>query len=662
MSSIDTASIVTLNVNSGDSGDFLVSNRLEGHTFNSDGTKLYAIDMAGNMNVHSLSTPYDISNFSKDADDGVDWATFAAGEGGSDSARRSHGIRFNNDGTKMFLMDVNGTVGIAEFNLSTPFLPGSASFGNFFAITENSATIQDFDFDDDGTRMYVIESNEASTNNKIYVYKLSTGFDTSTATFVGSVANVFSAAGADGSAGGMRFAKNGMKFYQVTWASTLKNKVFEYDLSCPFGIVICEAEVATAIGAQAEIAKNVIYQNSNTIFRRFDWLRRNEEKINLNSHNIKLDIDNPILASFKHKLENSLKHNLENSLNNNQYIHASLKDKNPFKNMRNWSHWSHGDISFGRVGEKGFVKPKDIRTRGIMFGADKLIDNKIFGLAFRYGNDDVKIDTDAGSKLDSQAYTLNLYSSLPLDGKSNLNALIGASFLSIDQLVKGTITGERYGRQIFTSLTYQNENEYTDYDLIPFGKLELGITQLSEYTDFGTSATNSVDLHERLTFKTGNISGGLKFDDILYLDEKTISRNGFVEYIYDLTPDIDHFFKNYHDNVLVRKTIKKHSLHNIRGNIGFEYANINGYTFAINYERFQSLSDSAYSDSLLFKLGKKQVHQANFDVIYDPTNNNKTTISYLKNFGNFNLKLNSNYSLFSKIPDYGANLEISGTF
>ncbi len=662
VSSIDTASIVTLNVNSGDSGDFLVSNRLEGHTFNSDGTKLYAIDMAGNMNVHSLSTPYDISNFSKDADDGVDWATFAAGEGGSDSARRSHGIRFNNDGTKMFLMDVNGTVGIAEFNLSTPFLPGSASFGNFFAITENSATIQDFDFDDDGTRMYVIESNEASTNNKIYVYKLSTGFDTSTATFVGSVANVFSAAGADGSAGGMRFAKNGMKFYQVTWASTLKNKVFEYDLSCPFGIVICEADVATAIGAQAEIAKNIIYQNSNTIFKRFDWLRRNEEKRNLNSHNIKLDINNPILASFKHKLENSLKHNLENSLNNNQFIHASLKDKNPFKNMRNWSHWSHVDISFGRVGEKGFIKPKDIRTRGIMFGADKLIDNKIFGLAFRYGNDDVKIDTGLGSKLDAQAYTLNMYGSLPLDGKSNLNTLIGASFLSIDQLVKNTVTGERYGRQIFTSMIYENENEYTRHNLTPFGKFEIGITQLSEYTDFGTSATNSVDVHERLTFKTGNASGGFKFDDTVYLDNKTLNRNGFVEYIFDLTPDIDHFYKNHIDNTTVRKTLKKHSLHNIRGNIGFEYVEMNGYTFAINYERFQSLSDSAYSDSLLFKLGKKQVNQANFDVIYDPTNNNNTEISYLKNFGNFNLKLNSNYSLFSKIPDYGANLEISGTF
>ena len=141
-----------------------------------------------------------------------------------------------------------------------------------------------------------------------------------------------------------------------------------------------------------------------------------------------------------------------------------------------------------------------------------------------------------------------MYASLPLDGKSNLNTLIGASFLSIDQLIKNTITGERYGRQIFTSMVYENENEYTRHNLTPFGKFEIGITQLSEYTDFGTSATNSVDVHERLTFKTGNVSGGFKFDDTLYLDNKTLNRNGFVEYIFDLTPDIDHFYKNHIDN------------------------------------------------------------------------------------------------------------------
>ncbi len=659
ISTIDFNSKVELATN----GDIDNITSPQGFEFNNDGTKVFAINDGGGFNAHLLSTPYDFSSATRVADDGFHFKTGPDPDIGNNRA-----VKFNLDGTKMFLIDVNSNKRVVELNLSTPYDTSTVTEGNSFAISGTTTTLQDFSFDDDGTRMYIIETATTPATRYIYVYKLSSGFDITTATFAGKVEQVFEDVGSDGTDGtplGMGFSEDGMKFYQVTYQTGdegERDRVHEYDLVCPYGIVICENEIATAISAQVEIAKNVIYQNSNTIFKRFDWLRRNEEKTNLNSHNIKLDINNPILASFKHNLENSLKHNLENSLNNNQYIHASLKDKNPFKNMRNWSHWSHFDISFGRVGEKGFIKPKDIRTRGIMFGADKLIDNKIFGLAFRYGNDDVKIDTGLGSKLDAQAYTLNMYGSLPLDGKSNLNTLIGASFLSIDQLVKNTVTGERYGRQIFTSMIYENENEYTRHNLTPFGKFEIGITQLSEYTDFGTSATNSVDVHERLTFKTGNASGGFKFDDTLYLDNKTLNRNGFVEYIFDLTPDIDHFYKNHIDNTTVRKTIKKHSLHNIRGNIGFEYMNVNGYTFAINYERFQSLSNSAYSDSLLFKLGKKQVNQANFDVIYDPTNNNNTEISYLKNFGNFKLKIDSNYSLFSKIPDYGANLEISGTF
>ena len=34
----------------------------------------------------------------------------------------------------------------------------------------------------------------------------------------------------------------------------------------------------------------------------------------------------------------------------------------------------------------------------------------------------------------------------------------------------------------------------------------------------------------------------------------------------------------------------------------------------------------------------------------------------LKELGNFNLKLKSNYSSISRISDYGANFELSGTF
>jgi hypothetical protein len=448
-----------------------------------------------------------------------------------------------------------------------------------------------------------------------------------------------------------------MKLYQTTYeisASGDHDRVYEYDLSCPYGIVICENETTSIVGAQIEIAKNVIHHNSSTIFKRFEWLRRNDNRNNLNNHNIKLDINNPILASLKNRLQTSLK--------DIKYTQASLKKENSSNNKRNWSYWSHVDISFGRVGENNFIKPKEIRAKGIMIGADKLVNKKIFGLALRYGNDDIEIKSSTDAKLKSQALTLNIYGNLPLNEKSNLNALLGASLLSIEQLLSETVTGKRYGKQIFASMSYEDENNYTKYDLIPFGKIEMGITQFSDYTDFGTSSTNNVETHDKFDFKSGNASAGFKFDSILYMNDRQLSRNGFLEYVADLTPDIDHRYKSHADNVTVTNTIKKHSLHNIKGNIGFEFIKRDGYTIGINYERFQSLSRGGHSDSLLFKFGKKQIHNANFDVIYEPLKNNKTEISYSKNLNGFDVKFSSNYSLMSKIPDYGANIEVSGTF
>ena len=627
----------------------------QGFEFNNDGTKVFAINDGGGFNAHLLSTPYDFSNATMVADDGFNFSTDP-----NPVINNNRDVKFNLDGTKMFLIDVNSTSRrVIEFNLSTPYDTSTVTQGNSFNISENNTTLQDLSFDDDGTRMYLIESPKTPATTFIYVYKLSSGFDITTATFAGKVEQVFEDVGSDGTNGtplGMGFSENGMKFYQVTYDTGTegdRDRVHEYDLICPYGIVICETDAVTAIGAQVEIAKNVIYQNSSTIFKRFDWLRRNDERANLTNHEVKLNIHNPILAA--------LKTNLENSLNNIEYTQASLKKENSKINKKNWSYWSHGDISFGRVGDTASSKPKEVKTRGIMFGADKLVDKKIFGYAFRYGNDEVDIDDGSSDELDAQTFSLNIYSSVPLKNRSNLNLLFGASYLMIDQLGKDQVTGQRNGKQIYTSMSYENENEYTKYELIPFAKLEMGITQFSDYTDFGV-VSNSVESHERLTFKTGNISAGLKFDDILYLDDKTISRNGFIEYIYDLTPNIDHYVKNHLDNTTLKKTINTHSLHNVKGNIGFEYINPNGGTIAINYERFQSLDKSGHKDSLLIKFGSIKKHSANFDVIYDPINNNNTKVSYLKQLGNFNLKLNSNYSLFSKIPDYGANIEISGTF
>jgi len=423
ISSIDTSTEVTLGLNAG--SDDLTAGRLEGFTFNGDGTKVFAIDFNGKMNVHTLSAPYDFSSFTQDTDDGISWNTYLTP---GDGNIRPHDIRFNSDGTKMYLHEAafnRDPVAIVEYHLATPYLPGSATKTEEFDVGPQVSTfVQDFDFDDDGTRMYVVTSDTSNGNYNLAVYKLSTGFDVTTATHVGTMANFFNADRTEGGTpGGIHFSNDGMKFYQVTYSS---NEIHEYDLSCPYGIVLCESETASVASAQVEIAKNVIHQNTSTIFKRFEWLRRNENKTNLNSHNLKLNINNPILASLKNELQSSFK----SSFKDVKYTQASLKTEKPSENKRKWSHWSNADISFGRVGDKASIKPKEITTKGISFGADKLTKNdNFFGFAVRYGNDDVDIKSATNEKLNSQSLSFNVYSQLPVNEKSNLKALLWVSFL-----------------------------------------------------------------------------------------------------------------------------------------------------------------------------------------------------------------------------------------
>ena len=70
----------------------------------------------------------------------------------------------------------------------------------------------------------------------------------------------------------------------------------------------------------------------------------------------------------------------------------------------------------------------------------------------------------------------------------------------------------------------------------------------------------------------------------------------------------------------------------------------------------------SHQDIFLFKFGRINNNDSEFVINFDPNQNNKKEMNYTKKFNNFDLKVSSNYSLISKIPDYGANLEIVGTF
>ena len=651
VSSKDTTSEVSFNLYAG--SDDLDNNSIQDLTFNNDGTKLFVIDEVGGMNIHTLSVPFDLSGtVTQDADDGIDWRTKLTPLDGN---IRSHGIRFSNDGKKMFLFEafVTGSheTGVVGYNLSTPYLPSSATSIEELDIQSDFAhsgiAIQGIDFDDDGTRLYIQSGASNLANYDFVVYKLSTPYDVSTAKKVGTMKN-FDDASRTGTIRpvGLAFSSDGMKFYQSTWND---NTVVEYDLSCPFGIIICETDPVSNVGAQVEFAKNVVHLNKRDVFKRFEWLRRNEKNSNLNSNGINLNIYNPILASSADRLKNKF-----------------AKKKNT-KKKSDWSYWSQGDISIGRVGDTAKQKPKEVKSTGIMFGGDKKVgENRFIGAAIRFGIDDVDIISSGGTEFDNKSLTLNLYNSSPFNKKSNIDSLVGLSYLKVDQLHRGQIVGERNGKQIFTAFNLKSRSGYGKFNITPKSSFDFGVTQLSAYSDFGPSGSNSVDTYKEHTFATGNISTGFTFDNFKEFNGISITRNGSFEYVADITPNTDSKFKNNHDNVFVTNSIEKHTLHNVIANIGFEAIFDNNATFGFNYERFQGLDEnSSHYDSMFIKLSFRRDEENQLAFSIEPLGNNdagNASIIYKRNLNGFNIKFDTNYNLFSKIEDYGLNLKISSVF
>ncbi len=641
ISTLDTSTSVTLNLGAGSDALSTDANKVQGFSFNNDGTKVFAIDQDGKLNAHTLSTPYDISNATQDADDGLVWDNNSTIYSTHGEDLEPHDITFNNDGTKMYLFDFWGYEVVVEYHLSTPFLTSSASLGNVFDLDDvNVKFLQDLRFDDDGTRMYLIDSGTGHGAWNFYVYKLSTGFDTSTATYVGKLANFFDASGGQGTPLGMHFSEDGMKLYQVTYRGDSANKIHEYNLSCPYGIVICEIDATSNVGAQVDFAKNVIHHNTSTVFKRFEWIRRNKNNSNLDNHNVKLNIKNPILASLTNKLQASLG------------SHSSNKSKN-------WSYWSHGDISFGRAGDTDVFKPKEIRSSGLLFGADRRVDeNKFFGAAIRVGKEDVDIISSGGTSLDLESLTLNIYGT----NGTGLDALVGVSLLRVDQLLSKELTGERNGKQFFTSIRFKTRNSYGNLNVTPLAKIDYGVTEYSEYTDFGTSTNQNLDIYESHTFSTGGVEAGYIFDSIIEVDEGTLKPLGSLTYVGDWTPTTSYKYKNYSDFTTVTNEIERHSTNNIKGNIGIEAIFKTGTTFSVNYERLQKLNESAHNDNIYFKFGHISAEDSEFAFNFNPMQNNQTNLNYKKTINGYDVVVSSNYSLISQIPEYGVNIEVSNNY
>ncbi len=644
-----------------------IDQALEDINIVNNGKIFFFLDTAGRLGKFNLSRPFDFRSATFEN-------RFITPDNTQDSAS------FSRDGKKMFLLSSqNNTPNLRTYSLTGSFdisSPTQTSIINLTTIgIENDAGDtergRDIEFNDTGSAMYIMISADAGgddrTNASIYQFSLEKNYDVSTATLVGryKIDNFGKTSGGFGMPRGFSFSRDGMKLYIVQIQSNPgSDHINQFNLECPFGIAQCVSDTSSSIVSQVELAKQNISLNVDTIFKRFEWIKRNRDDEDLTSHNFNINYPNPLLKSLASKFEPSLKNNLATFVSNTEKKEKKKKSK--------WSSWSIAEISVGNYDETILDKPKDIYTKGLTFGSDrKFGDSKFFGLALRYGNSESDIRSSL-QEVDLESLTLNIYGVVPTSNTQYINAVLGLSALRFDNKYLGGLSGERNGKQVFGTINYRTKTAYSKLNITPTGKFTYGVTQLSEFTDF---ISNTIDgpttdvRYKEDTFESGEFAGGLLFEMEKYVsDQGTLQPMGGIEIIYDLTDDITYKYQNVGATAVNKEILSgKYSRQNLKTNIGFEAIHTNGFTVSTDYQRTIRLNDK--SDAPLFtkekfiiKFSKSKEDDTQFAFDFDPLMNNYANLSYVKDIGNFNLKFNSNYSSINRISDYGANIELSGTF
>jgi len=166
-----------------------------------------------------------------------------------------YGLAFNSDGTAMYTLGY-GNDTVYQYTLSTAYDITTASYASkSFSVASQDAVPLKVIFNTAGTKMYVL----GSTNDSVFQYSLSTGFDVSTASY-DSVS--FSVASQETSPAGMVFNNDGTTMFIIGSAS---DAVYQYSLSTAFDLSTASyASISFSVSAQATSPTQVLFNSDGT--------------------------------------------------------------------------------------------------------------------------------------------------------------------------------------------------------------------------------------------------------------------------------------------------------------------------------------------------------------------------------------------------------------
>ena len=195
-----------------------------GITFNPDGTKMFIVGASANRIIqYSLSTPFDISE-----------ATLLAGDHCTFTGDANDGVQvvFNSDGSKLFLVDdANSGDDVEIYDLTTNYDVSTCS--NSGNKDFSSSNLKGMQFSNDGNKLFLFDE---TTKYVIKQYSLSSPFDISSPTLVTKYNGTSSKTlkqlmDSSSNPHGFKFSSDGTKIYL-----TGSKKIFEFSLSDPFDL------------------------------------------------------------------------------------------------------------------------------------------------------------------------------------------------------------------------------------------------------------------------------------------------------------------------------------------------------------------------------------------------------------------------------------------
>ncbi len=611
--------------------------------FNNDGTKMFISGNTGkDINSYTLSTGFDLSTATFDNINGN-----GTGFDISDQDVQTRGIAFNNDGTIMYYLgnlddDLNVYTLSTGFDLSTATFNDINGDGSGFDISGQVTVPRGITFNNDGTKMFIV----GDAGNDVNEYTLSVGFDlTSTVTHVGK----FVVTDQETNPQGIAFNTTGTKMFIVGNAG---DDINEYTLRCAFTVTNsgCEdppkiKDVRGINDAQINTAKKFAEDTRVATFKRLDILRAN--KYQTSAQKIELLFQNEL---FK-KVSNNITSSTQAKFNPIQKLDQILPN--------DWEAWTEGSISFGKIGETSLRSAQDIDGVGITVGADKKMDeDQISGVALRVGNTDVDVGT-FGSAVDTNALSLSVYGINSLEDKNFLKHVIGVSYLDSDIVRKdegntNTQTGDRQGKQVFGSLDIVREYENGDLTISSMGSIDGSYTALHSYTESGT---NPISYNDQAV-KSLMASLGVLIDRDINLENSNVKSRVNLEYGKEFTSNSNVVTSYVSDSESFEYQADNENRDIYTAGLGFDFKHDQGLTISADYER-QQIKGHGYINKFTLSTGflyRKETELA-LDLSEDMTSNFKIS----KKLDGFDMELNLEND-FSNQGNHNANLFLLSKF